>query len=55
MGGLALLVQLLDIKSTTHEAHKLLPWLSWLEREAVTLKIGSSSLPGSESKLAKLF
>ena len=26
---------------------EMLPWLSWLEREAVNLKVGSSSLPGS--------
>ena len=25
----------------------MLPYLSWLEREAVNLKVGSSSLPGS--------
>ena len=26
---------------------QMLPWLSWLEREAVDLKVGISSLPGS--------
>ena len=26
---------------------RLLPWLSWLEREAASPKVGSSSLPGS--------
>ena len=29
------------------ERHQELPLLSWLEREAVNLKVGSSSLPGS--------
>ena len=29
---------------------QLLPWLSWLEREAVNLKVGSWSLPGSASR-----
>ena len=29
------------------EIEQLLPSLSWLEREAVNLKVGSSSLPGS--------
>ena len=39
-----------DRRGSSHwrlRTHARLPQLSWLEREAVNLKVGSSSLPGS--------